>query len=740
MAEPVTIGDQTFIKTTDGWIDKKTKTQAPEDLFSLLNMLSVESSGDYKRLRVRVDRTKPPITITNQEYIFDLNQGKWLNKKTKDPVNDALQKIINGVLAKIEAEKGAIASSIVRSIGISDQKENSIKANLIDAAPIPNMKGIDAEAVELENKKSNASSTAAARSAGKTTSGTGKLPKINSPIIKMIEKLATIDGHLKQRLDNQKKIAAQNLAMTRENAVEATPTDASPVQEIEKEDATKSNAGNIAAALLIGGLIASQFEPVREAFKTMIDGVKGVFNFVNDVAKSIADGLDFFTGSSSSTSSDTASTPTSTPTASNVNNASPSDPNVVETPSAPMPSESNKAEASNVSSPSQNNAIAPSQASTKNQSSKANSPTVGTSSVASSSASSVASSSSTKSTGRSSTAVPSSSTSPATSNAASPATSNAASPATSNATSPTTSNAASPVQPSAQAAAPSKDATQQKSAQTADASKIDGTNYNGLTMKNREENTGGGPAAENTIKFAKIVQPGLGNMFGRFTAFNDKYHQGITEYVSPHTKGIAFDLTVKDPSQAAAASNKIKALADENKFKVSVLNEYANPTAKSTGGHIHVTVNGPGIGSSVRGGTGMGEPGGDGSALGDVAGSLYDLGAGALKAIGSIIGAGLGKQVGRSVTESLSQYAPNTAGEIAAASVKRSGDIAAAKTPDVDTSVSIKDPMDLNKNKPTEVVQNVPTSADYAGVDFYLTRMGFPKIEYHAPAKQERMA
>jgi hypothetical protein len=286
------------------------------------------------------------------------------------------------------------------------------------------------------------------------------------------------------------------------------------------------------------------------------------------------------------------------------------------------------------------------------------------------------------------------------------------------------------VQPSAPATTSSKDATQQKSTQGADASKIDGTNYSGLTMKNLAENTGGGPAAENTIKFAKIVQPGLGNMFGRFTAFNDKFHQGITEYTSPHTKGIAFDLTVKDPSQASAAANKIKALADENKFKVSILNEYANPTAKSTGGHIHVTVNGPGVGSSIRGGTGMGEPGGDGSALENAAGALYDLGAGAIKAIGGIIGAGLGPQAKRSITESLSQSAPNTAGEIATASVKRSGDIVAAKTSEVDVSTSVKDPINLNKNKDTPVVQNMPTASDYAGIDYYLTRMGFPKIHY----------
>jgi hypothetical protein len=686
MAEPITISGQTFVKTDKGWVDKKTKVVAPEGLITLLERMS--TGEPVKKLRVKIDRSRGPVTISGQKYVFDSNQNAWV---TDDAMRwrppDSMQRVIEEALKQTLGEN---ADQIVSKMGTIGQ---------------------------------------VAKSTVKKPDGT-KTPvniKINSPIVSMIEKLATIDGYLKQRLDNQKKIAARNISATKESAIESSPADASPTQEIKKEDATKSNAGNIAAALLIGGLIASQFEPVQEAFKTMIDGVKGVFNFVNDVAKSIADGLDFFTGSSTSTSPDAAPNSVPAPT-SNVNGASPSTPNVVETPSVLIPSETNKAEETVIGTP-QNNTVASSQPPAKNQSSKANSPTVGTSSAASSSASSasassVAPSSSSKSTGRSSAAAPSSSASPTISNSASPA----------------TSNSATPVQPSAPAATSSKDATQQKSAQTTDASKIDGTNYSGLTMKNLAENTGGGPAAENTIKFAKIVQPGLGNMFGRFTAFNDRYHQGITEYVSPHTKGIAFDLTVKDPSQASAAANKIKALADENKFKVSILNEYANPTAKSTGGHIHVTVNGPGIGSSVRGGTGMGEPGGDGSALGDVASSLYDLGAGALKAIGNIIGAGLGPQTKRSVTESLSQYAPNTAGEIATASVKRSGDIVAAKTPDVDTSVSVKDPMDLNKNKPTEVVQNVPTSADYAGVDFYLTRMGFPKIEYHAPVKQERMA
>ena len=244
-------------------------------------------------------------------------------------------------------------------------------------------------------------------------------------------------------------------------------------------------------------------------------------------------------------------------------------------------------------------------------------------------------------------------------------------------------------------------------------------------MKNFAENTGGGPAAENTIKFAKIVQPGLGNMFARFTAFNDRFHQGITEYTSPHTKGVAFDLTVKDPSQSSSAANKIKELADKNKFKVSVLNEYTNPTAKSTGGHIHVTVHGPGVGSTVRGGTGMGEPGGDGTGpIGAAAGAIWNLGAGAIEALGSVISAGLGPMSGRSISESLQQNIPTSAGEITTSAINKNAKMAEVNTPAIDTGPLIKDPQNISKSGSTDFVQNAPTLSDMSSIDYYLTRMG----------------
>ena len=680
MAEPVTIGGQTFIKSAEGWIDKKTKTQAPEGLFKLLNTLSAESTGDYKRLRVRVDRSKPPITIANDEYIFDLNQGKWLNKKTKDPVNDSLQKIINGVLAQVEAEKGAMASSIADSMGISGQAARS-NVRSTGNLPAPNI-------------------------------------KINSPIVSMIETLATIDGYLKQRLSNQKKIAEQTLAMTRENAIEASNIDASPVQEIKKEDATKSNAGNIAAALLIGGLIASQFEPVQEAFKTMIDGVKGVFNFVNDVAKSIADGLDFFTDASSSASSDTTPTPTSTPSTSSVNNANPSTPNVVEASALATPSESNKAEETTLAAAA-TQTRAPAQSTQRNEPSKAKSTTIGTA------ASPVASASS-------SSAQPATSSTPAQSNTrmASPSSSMSdakPAPSTTQRASPSSSMSdAKPAPSTTQSASPNFDTTKKDSSTAGgDAAKVS-TVKNVVPVNHPETGEGYGIAGANDqsgrpIAFSKegaeafsrmmaesggAVKPSDITSSKRSVAKNASLPNSATN--SLHLSGLAMDIHGTSKSWIKANGNKYG----------WVENAYSG----SHGGHFEFK--GPGM-----------APSGSDSMLAAAGQVVYDLGAGALKAIGGIISAGLGKQIGRSVTESLSQYAPNTAGEIAMASVKRSGDLAEAKTLPVDTSVSIKDPMNLNKNKPTDVVQNVPTSADFASVDFYLTRMGFPKIIYTQTAR-----
>jgi LAS superfamily LD-carboxypeptidase LdcB len=283
MAEPVTIGGQTFIKTAEGWVDQKSKAKAPEGLLSLLNRLQVENSPEGKKKRVRIDTSRPIVKLGKTEYVWDLNSNVWIDKKTKDAANPAFSKLIEA------AYQGIVEGTT------EEEKLYENWAKKAAAGQVFSGMGVAGQAAKQKVK---------------TPTGGGQLPvsniKINSPIVQMIEKLAAVDGYLKQRLDNQKKIANKNLVATKEAAIEAKSEDASPIEQNSQADAEKSDATGMGVALLVGGLIAAQFEPVQEAFKSLASGIKSVFNFVGNVANTISDGLDFFTGGSSSSSQSTA--------------------------------------------------------------------------------------------------------------------------------------------------------------------------------------------------------------------------------------------------------------------------------------------------------------------------------------------------------------------------------------------------------------------------------------------------
>jgi murein DD-endopeptidase MepM/ murein hydrolase activator NlpD len=692
MAEPVTIGKQTFVKTAEGWVDKKTKASAPESLFNLLNSLTSESTGEYKKLRVRVDSSMPPVTLAGEEYVFDLNQSKWINKKTRDAVNDTLQKIINGVLEKLEAEKASSAPAITTAMGTIGQ---------------------------------------AAKSTVKKSDGT-KMPvniKINSPIVAMIEKLATIDGYLKQRLDNQKKIAARNVAMTRETAIEAKKVDAVPVQEVKKEDAEKSNAGSIAAALVVGGLIAAQFEPVRDAFTSLVEGVKGVWNFASNIAKTMADGLDFFNGTSSTSSSSASSVSSSTSPAalSSATPLDPSTPNVVQNPSEGVPSEPNRADASPIA-PSQPNEAAPTQVSS------GGSTTLGRTLVGAAIGGAIG--------GKAGALVGGA---------------------------------------IGFLSAPADEGAPNYSPTSSSPSSSQPSSGNNATGVERVGAPSGGPMGDFAANFKDPVPNGRwsGPGLGQSRAGGTRRHQGMDIFAPMGTPvyatadgevvyserrsgdggsagfGMAVQLKHADGYTTKYAHlSKLKGYSKGDRVNAGDVIGYVGDTgnAKGTPPHLHFEIwKGRQMqepANFLSGANRTGYAADDGSGTGDnlmgmaqnATSQLWDLGTAAIEAIGSIIQAGVGPQVLRPITDSLVSSAPSIAPEIAAASTMRIGAIAESRTQSRATTPSLPDPPNLNAGNGNLAIENLPSSSDRAGVEHYLTRMGFPKIEYHVPVQQTRMA
>jgi murein DD-endopeptidase MepM/ murein hydrolase activator NlpD len=679
MAEPVTIGGQTFIKTPEGWLDKKTKVRAPESLFTLLNSLTSESTTEYKKLRVRIDSSKPPVSLAGEEYVFDLNQGKWINKKTRDAVNDSLQKVINGVLEKLEAEKASAAPAITAAMGTIGQAAKS-NVKKPDGAKMP---------VNI---------------------------KINSPIVTMIEKLATIDGYLKQKLDNQKKIAARNISMAKEMAIEATPSDASPAQEVKTEDASKDNTAAMATALLVGGLIAAQFEPVQEAFKSLVDGVKGVWNFVSGVAGTIADGLDAFTGSSSTSS--TKPSAASLPTGPGSSNLQPSDPNTVEAPAQVAPSEPNKADAT----PVVNTQSTPNQATPSQPSS--GSARLGRTVIGAAVGGAIA--------GPVGAAI---------------------------------GGAVGFLSAPADEGAPNYSPTSSSPSSSQPSS---GNNATGAPVATGVERVGapsGGPMGDFAANFKDPVPNGKwsGPGLGQSRAGGTRRHQGMDifapmgapiyatadgEVVYSERRsgdggsagfGMAVQLKHADGYTTKYAHlSKLKGYSKGDRVNAGDVIGYVGDTgnAKGTPPHLHFEIwkgrqmQEPANFLSGANRTGYGAD--DGSGTGDnlmgmaqnATSQLWNLGAGAIEALGSVISAGLGPMASRSITESLMQTAPNTAGEIAIAAVSKNAKMAEVNTPAIETGPMIKDPPNISKSGSTDFIQNAPTASDMSSIDYYLTRMG----------------
>ena len=113
-----------------------------------------------------------------------------------------------------------------------------------------------------------------------------------------------------------------------------------------------------------------------------------------------------------------------------------------------------------------------------------------------------------------------------------------------------------------------------------------GDTAKGLKIKS-DEATAGGETKPGLYALAQKIQNELGGNLHHFSAFNDKYHQGL-DYSSAHTRGTALDFTLNDPSTAAQVAQMVRSMPGVSK----VLDEYNNPSSKSTAGHIHAEING----------------------------------------------------------------------------------------------------------------------------------------------------
>jgi hypothetical protein len=246
----VTIGDQKFIKDPDkGWMDAKTKQPADAGLIKLLDSVMIDEP-EVKKLRVKIDKNVEPVSINGQKFVYDVNQG-WIDEKTKVRAPDSLQRTLN-----------MAGLGITGTAGLQNIKEKTSE---------------------------------------KIKSGGGTLIKnssavINQPLVAMINQLASIDSYLKQQLQNKQIIAANNFAQAKETAIE--DKNATQIDTIETPDAKPepSKLAALGGAAVLAGLVASQFDPVKDALKEIADFGMSVGNFVGNIAKTLNSGFDWLLG------------------------------------------------------------------------------------------------------------------------------------------------------------------------------------------------------------------------------------------------------------------------------------------------------------------------------------------------------------------------------------------------------------------------------------------------------------
>jgi len=106
----------------------------------------------------------------------------------------------------------------------------------------------------------------------------------------------------------------------------------------------------------------------------------------------------------------------------------------------------------------------------------------------------------------------------------------------------------------------------------------------GLRIKQGDVQADNATIHPSTLALAQKVQSSIDG-FNYFSGFNDRYHQENSPS-STHTSGKSFDFTLgfkPTSEQGKAIASQLRAMG-----AINVIDEYNNPSSKSTGGHFHV--------------------------------------------------------------------------------------------------------------------------------------------------------
>ena len=120
------------------------------------------------------------------------------------------------------------------------------------------------------------------------------------------------------------------------------------------------------------------------------------------------------------------------------------------------------------------------------------------------------------------------------------------------------------------------------------ATKQDDLSKMGLKIKTGDVQAEGAGVSPRLIELARQIQGGVPG-FNYFSAFNDKFHQEKASS-SQHAKGLALDFTVaQQPSieEGKAVTDWLKGLGAS-----LAIDEYNNPSSRSTAGHFHAQIPG----------------------------------------------------------------------------------------------------------------------------------------------------